>query len=356
ADEFTPETVEVLVSAPGFSERSGAWIKSILVYSFADSAPAVFILKAGDLEGEFPISVDFRHRNRLIGSARFHGTVTTQPEARAGATVLSTSPPDVVPARSARPGPEEAREASAASAPGAVLTISRNPPPPADVELRIRNDDNVLRFELHSPHSRVGYHYAPMGEKQLMEEPRAYMKAIFDDLSQWARTAVTDDAEDAAAQRTLDRIASLGNSLFLDLFPPELQMEYWTLKQLRESGVINTLYITSDEPWIPWELVKPFNERTGEADDFLAGGWRICRWLTGPGPADQVRVAAARLVAPDLDLNFVKQEVGYFQQLALRGVDVGTPLRQLDEVRQVARQGGVELLHFSTHGNLSSQS
>ncbi|RME60154.1 MAG: CHAT domain-containing protein, partial [Caldilineae bacterium] len=32
------------------------------------------------------------------------------------------------------------------------------------------------------------------------------------------------------------------------------------------------------------------------------------------------------------------------------------PLRQLDEVRQVARQGGVELLHFSTHGNLSSQS
>lgn len=333
-DPFVPEPVEVIVHAPDFVERTDTWTRTMQVYSFTESSPAVFLLKA-TVEGTFTIGVDFRHKQRLIGSARF-------------AVIVSNQPP--VPQQLSRTITEEASDRSAPaqeSPPGLALVISQSPPPPADVELRVHlSGDNVLSYELHSHLAQVGLDRVNVGDVALSAAPQRFLGRILAEMSRLAR-----DRAGAPAQ-IIRQIEGIGENLFLDLFPQALQDAYWRLCALRDQGMIRTLLITSDEPWIPWELIKPYDADSDRSDDFLAGGWQICHWLTGPGPADQIRVLAARLIAPDLDLAFVEKEKGYFASMQHWGVDIGaSPLQRLEDVQLITEEGGVELLHFATHGN-----
>ena len=104
-----PEVVEVRVTAPDFSEVTGDWARTITVYYDRDSQPAVFLLTS-DLPGTKRVTVDFYHKGRMIGSAKF------LTEVHAGATVRAPAPME----RAAQFVPLEA-----------------NPPAPADLELRV---------------------------------------------------------------------------------------------------------------------------------------------------------------------------------------------------------------------------
>ena len=341
-----PEMVEVRVTAPGFSERTGVWSRTMAVYAAQDSQPAVFLLRAGDQTGDHRITVDFYHRGRNVGSFAFQTQVsafgpTGRTRGGAGAIPL---------AGEERPSPQPLR-------PFHGLALPDQPPPPVDVELRIvtGNQDNQLHFTLHSALAHVGYHWREMGSVTLTAaNPGQYVEALFQELSQLAAQPV-DQLSEADARVNADRIRAIGEQLFQDLFPEKLRREYWRLQKLRQAGRIRSLLITSDEPWIPWELVRPYEDDpdTGEerGDDFLAGGFQLTRWLAGRGPADQVRIQAARLVAPVLDLAFVEEEVAYFRErLPQAGVQVGSPIATRQEVLALLRQGGVQLLHFAAHG------
>ncbi len=328
-EEFTAETIHVHLDAPGFAERANTWQRSIQVFSFQDSDRATFILTAGQEEGERQISLDFRHAERLIGNARFVVQVSSQP--------VSASP--------------AATDALTFRQPAPSLNISPAPPAPSDVELRIRVDGKRLTFELHSPHQAVDATHAPMGGVELATEPQAYMQERFDELNNWAKS----NAAGADASATITkRLTAIGNSLYIALFPDKLKRAYWKLVKLRQQGLLSSLHIISDEPWIPWEMVKPVDEEEGTADDFLAQGWQLSRWLAGPGQADGLIIGAARLVAPDTGLS-TEREKQFFAALAARHISVAEPLRQLAQVWHVAEEG-VELLHFSTHGQVNSQS
>jgi len=330
-EEFTAETLHVHLDAPTFSERTDTWQKAVEVYSFQDSDKATFILTAGQDEGERQISIDFRHRGRLIGSARFVVQVSSQEPAAAGPA---------------------ASDALTFRQPPSAVEIPQFPPPPPDVEIRIRADGKRLTFELSSPHQAADVSNAPMGGVEMAVEPQAYMQERYDELNQWAGGQPAD--ADVIAD-IHDRLTAIGNGLFLSLFPDKLKRAYWKLVKLRKQGVLKSLHIVSDEPWIPWEMVKPVDMDEGEADDFLAEGWQISRWLAGPGQVDRLRIDTARLVAPDTDLTQVKREVDFFGTLPARRIAIGETLRQLAQVRQIGKEG-VELLHFSTHGRLNAKS
>jgi hypothetical protein len=343
AEPFTPEPVEVSIHAPGFTERTNTWTRTIDVYSFTESSPAVFVLTAAN-EGAYLIGIDFRHKDRLIGSTTIDVLVSEQPPAAELLSRVARGEP-VTPA----PAGEDAT-ADADISPAPALVISQSPPSPADVELRVHlSRDNVLSYELHSYLVDVGYHHEPMGEIELSEDPRHFLTGLFAELSELARDRAADNADQVIRQ-----LEGIGENLFLDLFPEPLRQAYWTLVDLREQKKIRSLLITSDEPWIPWELIKPYDADKDRTDDFWAGSWQICRWLAGPGPADRVRILAARLIAPILDLDFVEKEKTYFESMQGRGVNIGpAPLQRLEEVQALTEQGGVELIHFATHGNFS---
>ena len=341
-----PEMVEVRVTAPGFSERTGVWSRTMAVYAYQDSQPAVFLLRAGDQTGDHRITVDFYHRGRNVGSFAFLTQVSAF-----GPTGRTRGGPGGTPvAGEERTSPQPLR-------PFPGLALPDQPPPPVDVELRIvtGNQANSLHFTLHSALAHVGYHWRDMGSVTLTAaNPGQYVEALFQELSQLAAQPV-DELSEADARVKEDRIRAIGEQLFQDLFPEKLRREYWRLKRLREAGKIRSLLITSDEPWIPWELVRPYevDPDTDEEreDDFLAGGFQLTRWLAGRGPADRVQIRAARLVAPVLDLAFVEEEVAYFRdRLPQAGVQVGPPVATRQEVLALLRQGGVQLLHFAAHG------
>ncbi len=212
-------------------------------------------------------------------------------------------------------------------------------------------DSATFRYILHSSVPEVNHYFDDMGSMPLAAaDPRSYLTTQFDELSQWAASP-NRPAEDADRQRVVRELETMGEGFFDKLFSPELKAAYWELVALRDRGVIKSLLITSDEPWIPWEMVKPYDQRTGKKDDFLAAGWQLSRWLSGPGLGDRLNVTAVRAVIPELDLPFTRTERDYITGLKLQGVDIGTFLRTKSDVTGAVDQGQIQVIHVAAHGN-----
>ncbi|GIV77231.1 MAG: hypothetical protein KatS3mg050_1625 [Litorilinea sp.] len=336
-----PEYVEVVLVAPGFKERTQSWSRTMAVYSDRDSQPAIFLLQAGDELGPRRLTLDFYHKDRYLGSAPFQVEITATPTQMDGGVELDGRP--------------------------LLARFLTQPPPPADLELRIvkGSRENVLNFVLHSARAGVGYHWRPVGQVELTAaNPAQYLEHIFEQMSSLAARPVERLSEADAAVAQGD-IINVGQRLFQELFPPELKAEYWRkIRPLRRDeanpqGLIRTLLITSDEPWIPWEMVKPYelDPDTGEerSDGFLAETFQVSRWLAGRGPADAVQVRRAAVVVPRSDLAYTAQEEQYFRQLAENGrVDVPEPLHRVQEFLQLAQEGSAELIHFAAHGRFEA--
>lgn len=223
-----------------------------------------------------------------------------------------------------------------------------------DVELRIKlEDERTLAFELTS--QRFGYRGASMGQTRLNGTPRQHLDLLFGDLSQLARrSAGSYSAQDQAEIST--RIAALGQQLYAKLFSNELKWAYRRIRQHKAEAPLSLL-ITSDEPWIPWELVKPFERGTSAEDvlddPFFCEQFALTRWLAGPSPAGQLEVKTIALVAPASGLTYVQRERAYIEGLAQRApqAQVLPPLGAISAVRDGLRAGNVQLWHMACHGN-----
>jgi CHAT domain-containing protein len=153
-------------------------------------------------------------------------------------------------------------------------------------------------------------------------------------------------------------IESLGEGLFELLMPPDLQKVYWEqIKPLMDKGDIKTMLIISDEPWIPWELIKPYlwNDASNmeQKADFLVEQVALSRWLARPLPAE-LEVTAAALVAPEVTLSNVQAETTFFTELSQQHhVNLQGPLDERDQVIDSLRDGQFQLLHFATHGSFN---
>ncbi|CAN5699697.1 hypothetical protein BH10CHL1_BH10CHL1_38720 [soil metagenome] len=359
ADTRKPELIEVVVTALGFQEQTGHWRRLLTVYHHSDSQPAVFLLTAGQALGPQLITVDFYHHGRMVSSAAVTSEVTAQ--VNLAPTLLKL-----------------VRE------PGQVADLPPVPPAPADLALRVVFDrqTNELHFTLHSENVELGYQRQPMGSTPLHQDPRKFLQNIFKRLDQYARLpgdAPTVNAPTAEPSRHLrlvsdgqptdslpihntaivEEMATIGQDLFAKVFPPALQREYWRLKTLREQGKLHSLLVISDEPWIPWELVKPyfFNPDNNQEynDDYLGVAFQFVRWLAGRGPANQVALKAARLVLPDTNLSATVREQAFFTKLETRGVMIGQALRTRAEVLQAIKEGKIELLHLAAHADFSPE-
>jgi serine/threonine protein kinase len=114
-------------------------------------------------------------------------------------------------------------------------------------------------------------------------------------LSAIAALAHEDDATPDRVSRTL---AGVGYSLFDQVLPKDLQDLYWTIRGRN----VRTILVLSDEPHIPWELIKPFRENptTGafEEGEFWGQSYALTRWLRGRPPAQKFSSQRIYAVAP----------------------------------------------------------
>ncbi len=248
--------------------------------------------------------------------------------------------------------------ANVVSDPAAVVSPARGAgAPPPDLELRVMllGDKHKLSFMLHGGAS---YNYKLVGEIELKTaDPHAYLQAMLNRLSALAGRAVTTrtSVETEAARQEL---VAVGNNLYQDLFPEQLKAEYG--KTIRTKFDDKSLLITSDEPWIPWEIVRPFaSDENGEIlydDPPLCEKFRVSRWLTGRGAPDQLFMKEGAWVAPPGSAPEAEAENCYFRELHRRQwqVKLSGPLTRTAEVQARLQARGTQLFHFACHGNFEA--
>ena len=218
---------------------------------------------------------------------------------------------------------------------------------PPDLWLRIRHEDSTLKFELTS--DRAGYHGTPMGETKLGGEPRQYREDLKDKIAAIAARREASDVE---------QLETLGHSIYDRLFPDELKNAYG---KFRKDERLQTLQITSEEPYIPWELARPCDWDDWQADDFLCAKYAMTRWLVGAPPKVAFEIAAiasieAGAVVGEERLETAKEECAHLARLAARRqVDNLSPASATyDDLTSLLRNDQVEvqLWHVAAHGRL----
>ena len=229
--------------------------------------------------------------------------------------------------------------------------------PPPDLELRVMlsGDRRRLSFMLHGGSD---YNFRSMGETDpLPDEPRVLLQPIFDRLSDLAgRSASARTPEEMASAKK--ELAEIGANLFDQLFPKALKDEYG--KTIRKKYAGKALLITSDEPWIPWEVVRPFAvDDTGEIlydDPPLCEMFRLSRWLAGRGAPDQVAMKQGVWVAPVDNLQAAQAESTFFEDLHRRQwqVSLSGPLTKAADVQARFQSKDTQLFHFACHGNFDA--
>jgi hypothetical protein len=176
------------------------------------------------------------------------------------------------------------------------------------------------------------------------------------ELSKSAHFMPTGDGSDAAAvQRAARALEKIGENLYDMLFPAPLKAFY---KQFAPKA--RTVLIYSTEPWIPWEIIKPYGlDLDSDCCEFLCARFQVARWLTSEqSKSVPRRVTVHQLcpIIPSSNLVAAQKESAYIKSLP----QVWPPLTlctpppgDADEVLEALSAGTANLFHIATHANFS---
>jgi hypothetical protein len=86
-------------------------------------------------------------------------------------------------------------------------------------------------------------------------------------------------------------------SLYDELFPELLKDMYW-----ERADKIKSIRVISKEPWIPWEIIKPWGKlKNGEIkeDPFLCENYAFSRWIVGKNERTKQQIKNIKVICPD---------------------------------------------------------
>jgi len=292
-----------------------------------DSEPVVFFLRAVESR-EQSVTIDFRSGNHLLASIERVIQAVEEPE------------------------PMQFTQ----SATGALAIGDYRAPFP-DAVLRIITRDNRLSFSVL---------YRDMEERHiegdlLRADPEEYRYTLIREIENLARGKdaegypLSDVPDQPLSPEDLARhLERIGQRLYGDLFSEAMQREYHRMKEKD----VHTLYLVSDEPWIPWELVKPYDDVVD--DDFLCLQFELSRWVSGsPAPTAEIGVDSLACVAPtDSNLSCAIMEQAFVRDLAQKqGLADRTPATPDRGSVRALLEGDtpVQLWHFACHGDFDAQ-
>ena len=212
-------------------------------------------------------------------------------------------------------------------------------------------DGKTLSYTLNSPDG--DYNFLPVGTVGLAASPRELFQRTYDRLSTWARLA-PDTRTPAQTAQAIRELADAGSNLYDELFPPEFKREY---PALREKHLGGNLLITANEPWIPWEIVRPLEyDHHGKAiydDPPLCESFKLARWGAGAAAPAKLALGSAVVIQPQANLPAARVEREYFVALPglLPGLAVAAPLQTVADALASFSAGQTQLYHFACHGN-----
>jgi hypothetical protein len=151
-----------------------------------------------------------------------------------------------------------------------------------------------------------------------------------------------------------NRINDVGERLYDSYFKP-LQNEYWKLKTTKG---IESIQIITDEPYIPWEIVKPYIEQDGikKSDGFLCQVHSIARWITTEvdrNDKDPIRNVVIAL--PNSGLKEVKNEYNWLKDFFAEYNITPEILSSVRALLNKFKGSDFDILHIAAHGSFTTQ-
>lgn len=247
----------------------------------------------------------------------------------------------------------------AAAAASDVLRMTTSDIHPPDLEMRVRlvSEDNQARlfYTLYFTTGVAPFTHLEIEGPRIMADSQrfpAYLRKKLDQLV---------DGRDVGDEKLLlhtdiqHKLVSFGRQLWSELFSPQFLQVYRTIR-----GTVRTWMIVTDEPWIPWELVKPYDDSTPESvidDDFLGRQFQLTRWLEGSKPPSlEIEIHGLAAIRTEETLSQGEPEGEHLAELALRSgvVDASLSAETLSDLLAFLEKGGVHLLHFIGHGSFDA--
>jgi serine/threonine protein kinase len=360
-DEKVPAIkVEISVATENF-DIEGSTRARVIVPLEGKSRPVNFRLRAVEA-GPGRIMVDFSQAGRPVGS------VDLYPEIIVGdrSSDAPRSPPERAIDLSLEPG---------LCAPDLVIKV---------FEHRFAGQPGRLQFIVSS--TLRGLRDLPVfdGDLGTIELKSHVVDWVAERLQLVGELAPRDDL---TAEEVTSALAGVGHSLFDQLLPRSLQDLCWTIR----ARDVRSILVLSDEPHIPWELIKPFrdNPRTGEfeEDGFWGQSYALTHWLRGrppvqklslnricalatgvgaladgeaPIPRDTVSLVSSPasinelpVQASPLQLTAIDEELSAIRSLQALGSQVRFLPARRREFLGVLEQGEFDLLHLIAHGEFA---
>jgi hypothetical protein len=309
-----PVLVIVDPDNPKFEVEGGEYFKTINVpTNDEDSKPIIFNIKAKE-EGLAKIKIEFFHQ---AGDYLGQLEITTM-------IVSSGHQEDVAPPLSIAEGLEFKQFIQAPSSVTLVIVQTASQP---------KGKYDIIFFS-------DSYGVLPVGSIELDNDPESKFKEIFKDIE---NTDLPPNVVD-------DRISNKGISLYEELVPQQLKDLYW---KIRDN--IKSIQIYSKEPWIPWEIIKPWRLQDNgepEEDHFLCERFVFSRWLIGRKKETKEFIEKVKIIVPsDTELeNSINERDWIIEEfMNKKGFDVSVD-SSYDEVRNTLRTSGYDLIHISSHG------
>lgn len=226
---------------------------------------------------------------------------------------------------------------------------SETSPDPIDLEIRISTprgqQGQRLEFVLSSPSRVADLHQKTIRGKEV-HSPQDFQRRLFAQLDNLNR-GLDVDGEPLLREDLLVELTSIGRDLYHALIPAELDAIYRDV-----ADRVGTLLLTTDEPWIPWEILHP----GGPDDDFWCMKHRMSRWLTGQVtlvPRHRVRRLLGFEAGSRKGLGKAQQEMRLLQELARStpGLEPSLhPEAGFKTVVELLERERFDLLHFAGHG------
>lgn len=224
--------------------------------------------------------------------------------------------------------------------------IQSRPPQPSPAELQIfvrRNSRETLTFEVHS--ESLGLQNKDFGSISVEGDLRAQVQ---DDLGK-ALVHLSDLAAKGMEGVASQRLADLAVALYQKM-PKDLRELLWSRREH-----ISAVQILTDEPYIPWELLKLQGE-LGEEGPFLCEAFPVTRWLRNFHQSIEELPLQNVAFVGSTDSGLPNSAAEKEGLIALLGAERLSEIpATFESVARALATGNYDAWHFCGHGSARSQ-
>lgn len=219
-----------------------------------------------------------------------------------------------------------------------------------DLTLLILEDKSqgslVINYYLTASNPDFDLYFTHFDPIELTMEPLQYFQEFFKDIEGMNLDGFENQIIAA------EKLARRGAGLFKDLIPEDLRVKLWDLQDH-----ISTVQVLSDEPWIPWELLKLQGKQGNRVVEgrFFSEAFEMTRWLPGIGRRPNLSLKNIALVVPsDSGLPNAQDECNYLLSIAGDQRKVSRVPATYLEIKDALSKGVYDGWHFTGHGSFEA--